>query len=237
MRVWYAVLAMSSLALLASCTRRSLSYKDNPVLTPLMNAAAHHDVRRVESLLVHGADVGQRTADGETALYEAIEDHDPTVDNLPTVDALLKAGADPNQPEIYGASPLDIALTRDAGNTLVVPRLLQAGARVPRVCGKGDSLLSLEVQDFGDLKIAEELIRAGAPINCRDGGSALYRAAVNGEADMVQLLLKYGADPEIGDPKTVASCPGCASDVRARFAKTRQLLTDAQRSRPALGGH
>jgi ankyrin repeat protein len=230
MRLSAAFPATVLLVLLGSCRGKSQSYKDNPKLTPLMNAAAHHDLRRVQDLLTHGANVGQRTANGETALYEAIEDEDPGIDNLPTVDALLKAGADPNQPEIFDMSPLEVALTREAGSAGVVPRLLQAGAHVPRTCGKGDSLLSLEVQDIADPKITEELIQAGAPVNCRDSGSALYAAAINGEVEIVQLLLANGADPVSVNPKDrLLNCSDCDAETRAHQARVRQLLTDAQR--------
>src|SRR5258708_5224731 len=91
-------------------------YADSPELTPLMNAAASNNLVRVRRLIEQGADVHQRTKEGETALYEAIERRDVNKDNLPVVDALLKAGADPNELEFRAASPLVVSLTRDHGN-------------------------------------------------------------------------------------------------------------------------
>jgi hypothetical protein len=110
-----------------------LAYEDNPELSPLMNAAAHNDLLRVRGLLSQGVDVTQQTSHGETALYEAIERRDLNSDNLPTVDELLKAGADPNEVEFFRSRPLNISLTRDYANPSVTLRLLQAGAMFPRI--------------------------------------------------------------------------------------------------------
>jgi hypothetical protein len=212
-------------------------YKDRPNLTPLMNAAAHNDLARVGELLAHGADVKQRTDRGETALYEAIERYDPSIDNLPIVDALLKSGADPNEREIFDASALSVSLTRDYASPAVTLRLLEAGAVVPHDCGAEDSLLSLATQQ-SSVEVMRALIDSGASVNCRyQGASALYWAASNGEVDRVTLLLQHGADPTIQvGGKTVleaATCPNCAPDVKAGFAKARELIEHALLSSPA----
>jgi hypothetical protein len=95
--------AVSVIVLLCSGCRSTVShgYKDDPQLTPLMNAAKHDDLSRVRELLTHGADEQARTAQGATALYEAIERPDPTADNLPVVSALLDAGADPKSADCF----------------------------------------------------------------------------------------------------------------------------------------
>jgi len=207
-------------------------YKDRPDLTPLMNAAAHRDLARVKELLAHGANVNLRTDKGETALYEAIERRDLSIDNLPTVDALLKGGADPNEREIFGASALSVSLTRDHANPAVTLRLLQAGATVPKECGEGDSLVSLATQQ-SSLEVLRALIDRGAPVNCEyKGASALYWAAINGQVDRVTLLLQNGADPRI-DSKALleaATCPNCDPRVKTNFAKTHDLIENALRS-------
>ena len=145
----FSFVALAILIVFLGCNSKSASYINRPQLTPLMNAAASDDLSRVEKLISQGADVRQRTKNGETALYEAIERLDLNRDNLPVVDALLRAGADPNDIEIFGTSPLIISLTRDHGNPAVTLRLLDAGARVPQNCGDGDSVLSLATQEIG----------------------------------------------------------------------------------------
>jgi hypothetical protein len=86
-------------------------YSDRLELTPLVNAAAHTDLNRVRRLIAGGANVCARTKNGETALYEAIERRTPDAENLRVVDALLKAGADPNEEEIFGMHALEVSLT------------------------------------------------------------------------------------------------------------------------------
>ena len=126
------------LALLCcACAQSKYKYRAEPSLTPLMKAAAHKDLARVRELLTRGANVNQKTAAGETALYEAIERHSPYENHLPIVDALLGAGADPNEQEIFDASAFSISLTRQYANSSVTLRLLEAGARVPE-CGEGE---------------------------------------------------------------------------------------------------
>jgi ankyrin repeat protein len=211
---------------LAGALHACRGYKDRPNLTPLMNAAARNDLARVRDLLAHGADVKQKTDVGETALYEAIARYDPSINNLPTVDALLKSGADPNEREICDASALSISLTREHANPAVTLRLLEAGAVVPHDCGEGDSLLSLATQD-SSLEVMRALIDRRAPVNCEyRGASALYWAAINGQVDRVTLLLQNGADP------TTAKCANSGPGVKANFAKTCELIERALRSSP-----
>ena len=209
-------------------------YKDDPRLTPLMNAARHNDLVRVKTLLASGADVKAKTAEGETALYEAIERLDLNADNLPVVDALLQAGADPNEKETYGLTALAISLTRNYANPAVTMRLLQAGATVPRDCGDGDSLVSLATQE-SSVGVMQALIQRGAPVNCLyRGASALFWAALNGQADRVQLLLKSGADPTIRvDGKTMLEAATCTNPdrrVQADFEQTRRIIEAAMPS-------
>jgi ankyrin repeat protein len=212
-------------------------HADRPELTPLMNAAMHNDLLQIQKLISQGADVHQRTKQGETALYEAIARLDLNADNLPAVDALLKAGADPNEVETYNMHPLEISLTRDYGNPSVTLLLIRSGAHVSRTCGESDSLLSLATQD-SSLEVMRALIAKGAPVNCLFRETALHWAAMNGETDRVALLLQGGADPQLrnSEGKTaldVATTTNPEPRVQADFAKTRKLLQSISASGPA----
>ena len=224
--------AVSVIVLLCSgChSRAAHSYKDDPKLTPLMNAARYNDLPRVRTLLAEGADVKARTVQGETALYEAIYRADQNADNLPVVDALLKAGADPNEKEF----PTPLILSLDIyGNPSVTLRLLQAGADVPHECptqNSEDSLLSLATMD-SSTEVMRELIAKGSPVNCQfRGATALYWASLNGQSDRVALLLKSGADPRQQD-MDAAKTSSSDSRVQGDFAKTRQLPEQARNTR------
>lgn len=230
-----AIAVVSAAVLLCSACHSNAAhrYKDDPQLTPLMNAARHDDLLRVRELLAHGADVKARTAQGATALYEAIERPDPNADNLPVVDALLKAGSDPNEVEFSTSNPLIISLTRDYANPLVTLRLLQAGAHVPHECpphNAEDSLVSLATMD-SSTDVIRELIVRGGPVNCQyRGASALYWAAINGEYDRVDLLLRSGAEPRQQD-LDATHYSGTDPHVQSNFAKTHDLLSKALESK------
>jgi hypothetical protein len=209
-----------------------------------MNASRQNDLPRIRTMLAQGADVKAKTAQGQTALYEAIERTDLNADNLPIVAALLQAGADPNEKEIFGASALSISLTRDYANPSVTLLLLEAGAIVPHECpprNSEDSLVSLATMD-SSVEVMRELISKGGPVNCKyRGASALYWAALNGQADRVELLLQSGADPreQYDGGHTIvdiATTTNRDSRVQKEFAKTRQLLEKAIQSTAQLPG-
>ncbi len=202
-------------------------------LTPLMKASAKGNLQKVRHLLGSGVDVRQRTKDGQTALYEAIEWRHPETSNLPILEALLRAGADPNETEIFGLSALEISLTRDHVNPEVTLLLLRSGAKVSTDCPKSDSLISLATQD-SSLGVISALVAKGAPVNCQDGHgqTALHWAALNGQADRVALLLKSGANRGLKNaegktPLDVASTTNPDKGVQALFASTRAELVAA----------
>jgi hypothetical protein len=235
-----------TIVLLCSCCHSNAAhnYKDDPQLTPLMNASRQNDLPRIRTLLAQGADVKAKTAQGQTALYEAIERTDLNADNLPIVAALLQAGADPNEKEIFGASALSISLTRDYANPSVTLLLLKAGAIVPHECppqDAEDSLVSLATMD-SSVEVMRELIAKGGPVNCKyRGASALYWAALNGQSDRVELLLQSSADPreQYDGGHTIldiATTTNRDSRVQKEFAKTRQLLEIALQPTAQLPG-
>jgi ankyrin repeat protein len=226
------------LGLLMVCAVTHASSK-KPELTPLMNAAASGDLKAVQELLVRGADFRQRTKTGETALYEAIDRGSPDNDNLPIVSALLKAGADPNETEIASASALVTSLTAEYGNPEVTLLLMRSGARVPLSCEQGDSVVALATMS-SSIEVMQALLGVGSPADCPGihDQTALHKAAINGQADRVALLLQYGASPWRRDsdgmtPIDLAITDSPENLVQAQFEKTRELLDPTLR-KPAV---
>ena len=202
------------LALLAGCRARPVGpYTDSPDLTPLMNAAAHKDLDRAKTLIAEGANVNERDAIGQTALYEAIDrrtvddENQPVHDNLPMVKLLLKAGADPNQLETFDRSPLAVSLTREYANPDVTLLLLRSGAKVPQSCDDDDSLISLATQQ-STIEVMKALIDHHAPLDCQEksrGETALHWAAMNGQQDRMQMLLQAGANPNLRNRQSLTA--------------------------------
>ena len=204
-----------------------------PQLNQLMNAARKNDLAQVRKLLASGANVNERTNNGETALYEAIERLNLNSDNLPVVKGLLDAGADPNETSIFGSRPLMLSLTRDYGNPDVTLLLLRSGAHVPRGCDRDDSSVSIAAQN-GSANVVDALLKGGAAVNCQavGGQTAFHWAAMNGFVDVVSVLLKGGADPNLRNtegktPLDVAVVTNPDTRVQQQFARTRDLLQTA----------
>jgi uncharacterized protein len=225
-------LSIAMLGVFLACPfMRATGQDKKPDLTPLMIAAANDDLQAIHELIAKGANVHQRTKDGETALYEAIEHRHLGKDNLPIVDALLKAGADPNEVEAFDMKALVVSLTRENGNPEVTLRLIRAGARVPLSCEDGDPVVSLATMG-SSVEVLQSLLAVGAPVDCPglNGETALHFAAMNGDADRVAVLLQYGANPRQPDsdgksPLDVATTTSSDDTVQARFERTRELLT------------
>jgi cytohesin len=84
---------------------------------PLKLAAEQNDVERIEWLLNHGAEV-DLTSTGETALHAAVRH-----DSRESIALLLRAGANPNQQDVDGWTPLFSAQSMEA-----ITELRKAGA-------------------------------------------------------------------------------------------------------------
>lgn len=91
-------------------------------------------------------------------------------------------------------------------------------------------MLSLATQESSP-EVMQALIEKGSPVNCLcQGASALYWAALNGQNDRVELLLKGGANARQQD-FDAATTTNPDSRVQDNFAKTRQLLKEVLKSR------
>jgi ankyrin repeat protein len=155
-------------------------------------------------------DLNAPTAKGKTRLFEAIEGG-----NLPAVEALLAAGADPNRPDGEGTLPLAEAATspwREGSD--MVRALLGAGARV-----EGEIAADLVTQAAfrGKREIVVQLVDSGVPLDARDadGETALISAAKWGRAELVRELLARGADPALQDIWGMGALGWAASRVDA----------------------
>lgn len=116
--------------------------------------------------------------------------------NEATLRLLLEAGADPNQASYDGESALFTAVF--FGFDEYADILLAHGASVFIHGGcLGTILQCATAGPSPSLHCIEELLRRGCPVNETGGhyGTALSAAAAQGHLEVVQLLLRVGADP------------------------------------------
>jgi ankyrin repeat protein len=121
-------------------------------------------------------------------------------DDRASVERLLKAGADPNEREQDGATPLSWAATR--ANTAIAALLLKAGANPNLTNELGLSPLAIAIAN-GAADLAGRLLESGADPNVarENGETPLMTAARMGRVDVMKLLLARGANVNVRDKK------------------------------------
>ncbi len=117
--------------------------------------------------------------------------------NLNEIKELLASGADPNDPDKKGLTPLMLATQKRHKD--VMAALISHGADVNAKLNHGFTALFYPCM-FGGADLAKLLIDSGADVNAReDGNTPLMWAAFRGHVDIVALLLANGADPDTTD--------------------------------------
>jgi hypothetical protein len=172
-------------------------------------------VATVEWLLVQGADPNTRWADPVRpdeqlpVLYGAVS----RASCFETTQALLQAGADPNDKEsLYHAT--------EQSDRRIIAALVAAGAR-----WRGTNALYRQL-DHETLAHLRQVLALGADVHepGPGGGGPLHHAINRGRSlDFVQLLLAHGADPTLRDAQGRT-----AADLAARLgdAATAAYLAD-----------
>lgn len=167
--------------------RRLLEARADPNLapptnhTPLMIAARDGNALAVSALLAHGADPNAKeTAHGQTALMWAVAKRHPDVVRL-----LIAAHADVQARSKTWIQRENICCQLTGGDE--APALIERG---------GYTALLFAAQD-GDVQSARLLLAAGADVKATtpDGMGALVVAAHVKHADVAEVLLEAGADP------------------------------------------
>ncbi len=146
-------------------------------ISALYNAAQNANSEAVALLVNHGADVSETQRSGETPLMTAVYTGDVEV-----VRTLIQYGADVNQAESFlGQTPLMWAASKNYAD--IVELLLENGAEVDTQ----SMLVPYDGTEDDDI-----------PRNMPAGGmTALLFAARDGSYKSAEVLLNYGADPNI----------------------------------------
>jgi ankyrin repeat protein len=159
--------------------------------TPLMYAAQNGRVECINFLIGHGADVNAVNNNGLTALHFATDSH-----NSEVIKVLIKHGAKVNTSDL---TPLHRAIQRDCSISLIQV-LLENGATKCNINAQtslGNTPLHLAIK-ASRLDVITELVNRGynANVQTKDGDTPLHFAVIK-SLDMVKLLLKMGADPNL----------------------------------------
>ncbi len=183
----------------------------------LVAAMSDHSAPIVRLLIAHGANVQARDFLKTTALRAAAFGND-----LETIRLLLDAGIDPNAVDLPGISPLMMTAGWN-GNIEATKLLLSKGANVNAVSrpvmglptriapSRFGNLTALTMSAaFGPKDLIEALIGAGATVDAKDvrGMTPLMLAIANDhqDPDVIDLLLKHGADPTVKDAMGFSAC-------------------------------
>lgn len=139
--------------------------------------------------IVRNLEAGERGPDGSSPLQWAVYDQD-----IEKVRKLIRAGADVNASNNYGANAMQLAA--EVAHVELLEMLLDAGADVDSPNPEGQTALML-VSRTGNIEAAELLIDHGATIDAREqfgNQTALMWAAARRHPVMMDLLIRHGAD-------------------------------------------
>jgi len=156
----------------------------------LLTAVKAGDLQAVRALVTARTNVNVRSGDGSTPLLWAAHNSD-----LEVARALIAGGADVNAVNHYGVTPLlDASRTGDAA---MMALLIKAGADPKRAHPEGETPLMAAARS-GNVPAVRLLLEQKVDVNAAEKEqqtTALMRAAAEGHVDVVDVLLKAGADP------------------------------------------
>ena len=157
---------------------------DSGGFTPLLYAARENCLACVDVLLKNKADIDLPDPDGVSPLLLAILNA-----NWDLAKQLILAGADVNQWDMFGEAPLltavDLRQRIDGGRASIDPINTTKGIAIVNL------LLERGADPNMQLLFKPANVRGGVYTR---GATALIRAAYNGDAEVVKLLLAHGAD-------------------------------------------
>ena len=174
-----------SIGLLAAAATLGASAAD----AQLLQAVKRGDATGVREILGRDADVNVRQGDGATALHWAAH-----LNDLETVDLLLRAGADVDAANDLGVTPLWVAAT--VGSAAMVAKLLEARGDPNIAPDTGGTPLMIAARQ-GNVAAVRSLLAHGADANATEGAqgqTALMWAVARRHPEVVRVLLDAGAD-------------------------------------------
>ena len=155
----------------------------------LVKAVREGNIDVARALLKQRVDVNGPQGDGATALHWAVH-----LDDLKTVEFLLRAGARANTANDTGVTPLYLACMNR--NAVMVDKLLAAGANPNAALLKGETVLMMCARS-GNASAVKALLIHGADVNAKEplhSQTALMWAVAQRRPEVVEVLLEAGAN-------------------------------------------
>ena len=156
-------------------------------VTILMDAIRSQNAKVVKLLLKYNANSQIQEINGRNAYHEAAASG-----NLEIIKMIYKAGGNPLSRDKHGNTPFGQVLDKDTEIILAV-----LGNNVNITDSDGNSPIHIVVQNRCSVKLLNELIYLGYPIDSRnsDGFTPLSHAVEKGYAEIALKLLENGANP------------------------------------------
>jgi len=162
--------------------------------TPLMEATIQRNNRIMSYLLRNDANLEIKANNGATALMVAVN-----ADNIRGARLLLEGNANPNIYDNNGSSPLMKTISLGK-NPDMVELLVEFGADVNAKSPDGTPVLM--AYPYRDrIAVYKELIAHEADLNITnaEGQTPLIKAVLEGNLEMVKILMEHGANPHVKD--------------------------------------
>jgi ankyrin repeat protein len=192
---------------------------DSGGLTPLLYAARENCLACVNVLLESKADINLPDPDDVSPLLVAIMNA-----NWDLAQQLIQAGADVNQWDIFGETPLFIAVNlrnrMDGGRASIDPMNKTTGLAIVK--------LLLERGANPNMQLFFKPANLTGSTNTR-GATPLIRAANNADVEVVKLLLEHGADATVymADRQTPIHAVLAGRAPEAQAVEVIKVLHDA----------
>lgn len=175
-----AVFSMGVCALFSGCVSMG---------TNVFTAAQYNQMDQLKTLVAQGADVNIKDEFGMTPLYQAACNG-----NAEMIRFLCEHGGNPNITALFGMSPLFAAIWK--GQTDAALALIEKGADVNYVQPGNKFTAIIYCGAFGNARIAEALVQAGADVTAKDNkGKSAQDYAVEYKKDEVLAVLRKAGAP------------------------------------------
>ena len=162
--------------------------------TALMLASKKGNIDGINVLLKAGANQAIVDVDGNTWLHYAAGEFG----SKETLQVIIDHGADVNAKNKQNITALMLASWKRNTDGIV---LLQVGANQAIVDLYGNTWLHYAASGVGEKEALQVIIDHGADVNAKNklNHTALMLASGNGNVDVMNMLIKTGADPDIED--------------------------------------